>query len=84
MDQNIGASPKQRLLEEACFAETMLTAGGQTVTLAIVAYAEIYSGQDQRCAGIRIKSHHRAGTLSNQTAELVTTDGSTDGGASTC
>ncbi|MBN2085137.1 MAG: protein phosphatase 2C domain-containing protein [Anaerolineales bacterium] len=37
MDQNIGASVKRRSLEDAYFAETLLTAGGETITLAIVA-----------------------------------------------
>jgi protein phosphatase len=37
MDQNIGASTKRRSLEDAYFAEPMTTAGGRTITLAIVA-----------------------------------------------
>jgi len=37
MDQNIGASTKRRSLEDAYFAETLLTAGGQSITLAVVA-----------------------------------------------
>jgi serine/threonine protein phosphatase PrpC len=37
MDQNIGASIKRRSLEDAYFAETFVTAGGQPITLAIVA-----------------------------------------------
>ncbi len=37
MDQNIGASTKRRSLEDAYFAETLTTAAGRTITLAIVA-----------------------------------------------
>jgi serine/threonine protein phosphatase PrpC len=37
LDQNIGASPKRRLQEDACFAGTVSTSGGLTVTLGIVA-----------------------------------------------
>jgi serine/threonine protein phosphatase PrpC len=37
MDQNIGASIKRRSLEDAYFAEALVTAGGQSITLAIVA-----------------------------------------------
>ena len=37
MDQNIGASTKRRSLEDAYFAEALVTAGGQAVTLAVVA-----------------------------------------------
>ncbi len=37
MDQNIGASTKRRSLEDAYFAEALVTAGGQSITLAIVA-----------------------------------------------
>src|SRR4030042_4479193 len=37
MDQNIGASTKRRSLEDAYFAEALLTAGGQEITLAVVA-----------------------------------------------
>jgi serine/threonine protein phosphatase PrpC len=37
MDQNIGASMKRRSLEDAYFAEELLTAGGQRITLAVVA-----------------------------------------------
>jgi serine/threonine protein phosphatase PrpC len=37
MDQNIGASTKRRSLEDAYFAEALVTAGGQSITLAVVA-----------------------------------------------
>lgn len=37
MDQNIGASTKRRSMEDAFFAEDLITAGGANITLAIVA-----------------------------------------------
>lgn len=37
MDQNIGASTKRRSLEDAYFAEELITAGGARITLAVVA-----------------------------------------------
>jgi serine/threonine protein phosphatase PrpC len=37
MEQNIGASPNRRSMEDASFAEEMTTAGGRQVALAVVA-----------------------------------------------
>jgi serine/threonine protein phosphatase PrpC len=37
MDQNIGASTKRRSMEDAFFAEELVTAGGTGITLAVVA-----------------------------------------------
>jgi serine/threonine protein phosphatase PrpC len=37
MEQNIGASPKRRSMEDAYFAENLVTAGGVRITLAVVA-----------------------------------------------
>jgi serine/threonine protein phosphatase PrpC len=56
MDQNIGASPKRRLLEDACFAETMATAGGSTITLAIVADGIGGESSGERAANLTVET----------------------------
>jgi protein phosphatase len=56
MDQNIGASPKRRLLEDAYFAETMTTAGGQAVTLAIVADGIGGESSGERAANLTVET----------------------------
>jgi serine/threonine protein phosphatase PrpC len=56
MDQNIGASPKRRLLEDAYFAEAMTTAGGQTITLAIVADGIGGGSSGERAANLTVET----------------------------
>ncbi|MGD0173891.1 MAG: protein phosphatase 2C domain-containing protein [Anaerolineales bacterium] len=56
MDQNIGASPKRRLLEDACFAETMITAGGRAITLAIVADGIGGESSGERAANLTVET----------------------------
>jgi PPM family protein phosphatase len=56
MDQNIGASPKRRLLEDACFARTLTTAGGRTVTLAVVADGIGGESSGERAANLAVET----------------------------
>jgi len=56
MDQNIGASPKRRSQEDACFAENLLTAGGYRVTLAIVADGIGGESAGERAACLTVES----------------------------
>jgi protein phosphatase len=56
MDQNIGASTKRRSLEDAYFAETMTTAGGRAVTLAIVADGIGGESSGERAANLTVET----------------------------
>jgi protein phosphatase len=56
MDQNIGASTKRRSLEDAYFAETMTTAGGTTITLAIVADGIGGESSGERAANLTVET----------------------------
>jgi serine/threonine protein phosphatase PrpC len=56
MDQNIGASTKRRSLEDAYFAESLVTAGGEPITLAIVADGIGGASSGERASNLTVES----------------------------
>jgi serine/threonine protein phosphatase PrpC len=58
MDQNIGASTKRRSLEDAYFAEELVTAGGETITLAVVADGIGGASSGERASNLTVECIH--------------------------
>jgi serine/threonine protein phosphatase PrpC len=56
LDQNIGASPKRRSMEDACFAEDLTTAGGADITLAIVADGIGGASSGERASNLTVET----------------------------
>ncbi|MGB7538050.1 MAG: protein phosphatase 2C domain-containing protein [Anaerolineales bacterium] len=56
MDQNIGASTKRRSLEDAYFAEALVTAGGESITLAVVADGIGGASAGERASNLTVES----------------------------
>ncbi|MBN1438242.1 MAG: protein phosphatase 2C domain-containing protein [Anaerolineales bacterium] len=56
MDQNIGASPKRRSMEDASFAEELRTAGGADLALAVVADGIGGASSGERASNLTVET----------------------------
>jgi serine/threonine protein phosphatase PrpC len=67
LDQNIGASPKRRSMEDACLAEELTTAGGADIVLAIVADGIGGASSGERASTLTVETFTDAVRLSTGT-----------------